>query len=55
MIIWLLVMFTPNHTLTARAYETEQQCLYQMAQPRRDHNVWDCLPVLLEKVNEAKK
>lgn len=49
-VVWLLLTITYSHVVTARVYETEQQCLWQKAQPNV-HQYSDriCLPVVLEK------
>jgi hypothetical protein len=55
-VVWLLLTFTPGHTLIVRAYETEHQCLAEKAQPSHslEHGM-ECLPVVLEKQKETGK
>lgn len=51
-VVWLLLNITYSHVVTARVYETEQQCLWQRAQPNaRQYSDRICLPVVLEKTD----
>ena len=53
-VVWLLLQITYNHVVTARVYETEQQCLHERAQPNiGQYSDRICLPVVLEKRDTA--